>query len=230
MSNILYLTASIRSDADSISRGLGQRIVDGLVANSGASVTTRDLAANDLPFITAERFGANLTPSAERTPEQAKLAAIADTLIAELQTADTIVIAAPVYNFGPPSTLKAWADLVARAGTTFRYTATGPEGLLTGKTVYLAIASGGTPVGSDFDFMTRWLTFFLGFLGMTDVTMVAADGIMGEGGEAKIAAAQEAGANRAALSSPPDDERPGVGAKSAPTPISVRSRPPLDPF
>ena len=198
MSNILYITASIRSEADSISRGLGQRLVDGLAARNGASVTTRDLAANDLPYVSAERFGANLTPAADRTPEQAELAAIADTLIAELQAADTIVIASPVYNFGPPATLKAWADLVARAGTTFRYTATGPEGLLTGKKAYLAIASGGTPVGSDIDFMSRWLTFFLGFLGITDVEIVAADGIMGEGGEAKIAAAQDAALKLAA--------------------------------
>ncbi len=191
MSNILYITASIRSDADSISRGLGQRLVDGIAAKTGASVTTRDLAANDLPFVSAERFGANLTPAADRTPEQADLAAIADTLIAELQAADTIVIASPIYNFGAPATLKAWADLVARAGTTFRYTETGPEGLLKGKKAYLAIASGGTPVGSDIDFMSRWLTFFLGFLGITDVEIVAADGIMGADGEAKIAAAQE---------------------------------------
>lgn len=194
MSNILYITASIRSDNDSVSRGLGQRLVDGLAARDGASVTVRDLAANDLPFMTAAIFGANLTAPADRTPEQADLAAIADTLIAELQAADTIVIATPIYNFGPPSTLKAWADLVARAGTTFRYTATGPEGLLTGKKAYLAVASGGTPVGSDADFMSRWLTFFLGFLGITNVTTVAADGIMGEGGEEKIAAAQEAAA------------------------------------
>ncbi len=198
MSNILYITASIRSEADSISRGLGQRLVDGLAARNGASVTTRDLAANDLPYVSAERFGANLTPAADRTPEQAELAAIADTLIAELQAADTIVIASPVYNFGPPATLKAWADLVARAGTTFRYTATGPEGLLKGKKAYVAIASGGTPVGSDIDFMSRWLTFFLGFLGITDVEIVAADGIMGEGGEAKIAAAQDAALKLAA--------------------------------
>lgn len=192
MTNILYITASIRSDADSISRGLGQRLVEGLAAKSGASVKHRDLAANDIPYVSAERFAANLTPVADRTPEQAELAAYADALIAELQAADTIVIAAPVYNFGPPATLKAWADLVARDGTTFRYTATGPEGLLTGKRAYLAVASGGTPVGSDMDFMTRWLTFFLGFIGITDVEMVAADGIMGEGGEAKITAAQEA--------------------------------------
>ncbi len=197
MSNILYITASIRSDAESVSRGLGQRIVDSLVAKGG-NVTTRDLAANDLPFVSAERFAANLTPAADRTPEQAELAAIADQLIAELQAADTIVIASPVYNFGPPAVLKAWADLVARAGTTFRYTANGPEGLLKGKKAYLAIATGGTPVGADFDFMSRWLTFFLGFLGITDVAIVAADGIMGADGEAKIAAAQSAALTLAA--------------------------------
>lgn len=192
MPNILYLTASIRSDGESVSRGLGQRLVEGLAAKTGASVTTRDLAANDLPYVSAGRFAANLTPAGQRTPEQAELAAIADTLIAELQAADTIVIASPVYNFGPPATLKAWADLVARAGTTFRYTATGPEGLLKGKKAFLAMASGGTPMGSEIDFMSRWLVLFLGFLGISDVEMVAADGIMGEGGEAKIAAAQEA--------------------------------------
>ncbi len=198
MTNILYITASIRSDSDSVSRGLGQQLVDGLAARTGASVTVRDLAANDLPFVSAERFAANLTPAADRTPQQADLAAIADTLIAELQAADTIVIAAPVYNFGPPATLKAWADLVARVGTTFRYTATGPEGLLTGKTAYLAIASGGTPVGGDADFMSRWLTFFLGFLGITNIATVTADGIMGEGGAEKIAAAQDAATKLAA--------------------------------
>jgi len=198
MRNILHITASIRADGESISRGLGQRLVEGLAARTGAGVTTRDLAANDLPYVSAARFAANLTPAAERTPEQAQLAAIADELIAELQAADTIVIASPIYNFGPPATLKAWADLVARAGTTFRYTPTGPEGLLTGKKAYLAIASGGTPVGADFDFMSRWLTFFLGFLGITDFEIVAADGIMGEDGEAKIAAAQEAALQLAA--------------------------------
>ncbi|MCZ8369106.1 MAG: NAD(P)H-dependent oxidoreductase [Porphyrobacter sp.] len=142
--------------------------------------------------VSAERFAANLTPAAERTPEQVWLAAFADDLIAELQAADTIVIASPIYNFGPPAVLKAWADLVARAGTTFQYTASGPEGLLKGKKAYIAIASGGMPMGSDYDFMSRWLTFFLGFLGITDVEIIAADGIMGAGGEEKIAAAKDA--------------------------------------
>jgi len=190
MSNILHITASIRGD-ESVSNALGHRLVEGLTAKTGASVTRRDLSANDLPYVSAERFAANLTPTAERTSEQARLAAIADTLIAELQAADTIVFASPVYNFGVPATVKAWADLVARAGTTFKYTENGPVGLLEGKKAYLAIASGGTPMGSDIDFMSRWLVFFLGFLGIKDVEIVAADGIMGEDGEAKIAAAHE---------------------------------------
>jgi FMN-dependent NADH-azoreductase len=188
MAHILYITTSING-ADGVSRGFGDALAHGLASNQGASLTLRDLAANDIPYVSAERFAANLTPPAERNSQQTQLAAIADELIAELQAADTIVIASPVYNFNVPATLKAWADLVARSGTTFRYTATGPEGLLTGKKAYLAIASGGTPMGADYDFMSTWLTHFLGFLGIAVVETIAADGIMGEGGEEKIAAA-----------------------------------------
>ncbi len=188
MSNVLHISASIRGE-ESVSRQLGNLVLDNLKAG-GATVTERDLSANDIPFVDAARFEANLTPAADRTPEQAELAAIADTLIAELQAADAIVFSVPVYNFGVPAVVKAWADLVARAGTTFHYTANGPEGLLTGKKAYIAVASGGTPIGSDFDFMSSWLKFFLGFLGITDVELVAADGIMGAGGEEKIAEAR----------------------------------------
>lgn len=192
MTNILHITASIRGE-ESISNQLGDILVDGLSKgpNAGhATVTTRDLSANDIPFVDAARFGANLTPAAERTPEQAELAAIADTLIAELQAADTIVISSPIYNFGVPAVVKAWADLVARAGTTFRYTANGPEGQLTGKKAYISVASGGTALGSDMDFMSSWLTFFLGFLGITDVEIVAADATARADGQEKIASAK----------------------------------------
>lgn len=188
MSNILHITASIRGD-ESVSNQLGNSLVEGLAAKSGASVTKRDLSKNDIPYVSADRFAANLAPSDERTSEQAGLAVIADTLIAELQAADTIVISSPIYNFGVPASVKAWADLVARAGTTFQYTPNGPEGLLEGKKAYITIASGGTPVGSDIDFMSSWLKFFLGFIGISHVEVIAADGIMGGDGEAKIAAA-----------------------------------------
>ncbi|MGB3711140.1 MAG: NAD(P)H-dependent oxidoreductase [Erythrobacter sp.] len=191
MTDILYITASIRGD-ESISRKLGNKLVEGLAKKHDATVTVRDLAANDLPFVSAERFAANLTPKDERTPEQAELAEISDTLIAELQAADIIVLATPVYNFGVPATVKAWADLVARQGTTFKYTESGPVGLLDAKKAYVTAASGGTAMGSNIDYMSTWLTFFLGFLGISDVELVAADGIMGEDAEEKIAKAHEA--------------------------------------
>ena len=126
------------------------------------------------------------------------MAAISDTLIAELQAADTIVISSPIYNFGVPASVKAWADLVARAGTTFKYTPDGPVGLLSGKKAVIAIASGGTKVGSQIDFMSNWLALFLGFIGVSDVTIVAADAIMGEDGAEKIAAAHDRIAQMAA--------------------------------
>lgn len=189
MSRILHITASFRSDDQSVSRSLASKIVDKLQAATGADVIIRDLAAAPLPPIDSERFAANLTPSGERSAEQQALAAISDTLVAELIAADRIVIGVPIYNFGAPSTLKTWADMVARAGTTFRYTDTGPEGLLKGKKAYIAIASGGTPVNSDIDFLSPWLVQFLRFLGITDVSIVAADGIMGLDGEDKIRAA-----------------------------------------
>ncbi|NNC59646.1 MAG: FMN-dependent NADH-azoreductase [Erythrobacter sp.] len=190
MSTILHITASIRPADHSVTRSLSTTLVERL-AGPDTRIITRDLAQNNLPFVDEARFAANLAPRSDRDAAQTELAAIADELIEELKAADTIVLGVPIYNFSVPATVKAWADLVARAGTTFRYAANGPEGLLTGKKAYLAVASGGTPVGSAMDFMTPWLTFFLGFLGITDVEIVAADGIMGQGGEEKIAAAHE---------------------------------------
>lgn len=190
MSNILHITASIRGN-ESVSTALGTKLVEGLAAKTGASITHRDLSENNVPFQSSDRFAAGLTAKEERTPHQAQLAAMADTLIEELIAADTIVISSPVYNFGVPASVKAWADLVARAGTTFKYTETGPVGLLEGKKAYITAASGGTPLGSDIDFMSPWLIFFLGFLGIKDVDLIGADGIMGADGEEKIAKAHE---------------------------------------
>lgn len=197
MSTILHLTASMRGQ-DSISRALSTRLVERLSAGSSATVIARDLSANDLPFVDAARFAAHGAPSDQRTAEQVELAALADSLIAELQAADILVIGIPIYNFGAPAVVKAWADLVARAGTTFHYTPTGPQGLLTGKTAYITVASGGTPVDSAIDFMTPWLRHFLGFLGIQTVEVIAADAIMGPDSDTKIAAAHSAIARLAA--------------------------------
>ncbi len=170
---ILRIDASARRTG-SVSRDLADRII---ARFEGAQVTTRDLAT-PLPLIDEAWVGANFTPADDRTDDQRARLALSDELIAELIAADTIVIGLPIYNFGVPAGLKAWIDLVARAGVTFRYSETGPKGLLEGKRAIIAVASGGTQTGSDFDFATGYLRHVLGFIGITDVTLVNADRMM----------------------------------------------------
>lgn len=171
---ILRIDASARKTG-SISRDLVDRIV---AKASTARVITRDLADTPVPQINEDWIGANFTPADTRTDAQTETLALSDTLVAELMDADTIVIGLPIYNFGVPSALKAWIDMVARAGVTFRYSEAGPEGLLTGKRAILAVASGGTKSGSEMDFATGYIRHVLGFMGITDVTVVAADQLM----------------------------------------------------
>lgn len=167
---ILRIDASARTDG-SITRAL----TDSIIARFGqAEVTVRDLA-NPLPQIDGDWIAANFTPAEQRTPEQAQTLALSDELVAELRAADVIVLGAPVYNFSVPAALKAWIDLVARAGETFAYTETGPQGLLTGKRAVVALASGGTEIGSDIDFAGRYIRHMLAFIGITEVEFVAAD-------------------------------------------------------
>ena len=145
----------------------------GLEADQPLAVE-RDLA-DGVPLLSQSTLTAMWTPPAERTDEHRSELEIADAYIDELLVADAVVIGLPIYNFGPPAAMKAWADLVARAGTTFRYTEQGPEGLVPNKPVFLVVASGGVPVGSEMDQASTWLRTFLGFLGLTDVTVIAAE-------------------------------------------------------
>lgn len=181
----LHIDASARL-AGSVTRDLSARIV----AKFGGPVIRRDLV-DPLPHITENWVNANFTPSDRRDALQTATLALSDQLVQELMDADTIVIGVPVYNFGVPAALKAWIDLVARAGVTFRYSETGPVGLLAGKRAILAVATGGTPVGSDIDFATGYMKHVLGFIGIHDVTVIAADRINGQGDKA-IADAQSA--------------------------------------
>ncbi|MGB3244129.1 MAG: NAD(P)H-dependent oxidoreductase [Sulfitobacter sp.] len=158
----------------SITRDLTDRIIAEL---GDDAVVIRDLARTPLPQITHTWADARMVPKADRNGEQSAVLEQSDALIAEIKAADTIVIGVPVYNFTIAASLKAWIDLVARVGETFRYTETGPVGLIENKRVILAVASGGTPVGSDMDFATGYLRFVLGFLGITDVTIIAADAL-----------------------------------------------------
>lgn len=170
--SILRIDASARLTG-SVSRDLTDAIV-GKFDNK--TVITRDLAADPLPqidegFVTITKGAAQ----ADLTPQQQEMLALSDTLIEELKAADVIVVGLPVYNFGVPSSLKAWIDLVARAGVTFRYTENGPEGLLGDKRVIVAMASGGTQANSAVDFATPYLRHVLGFMGLTDIELVSAD-------------------------------------------------------
>jgi len=172
--SVLRIESSARGD-ESVSRALTAAVIDALAAAGPVTVTVRDLGAAPVPVIGPDWVAANATDPSARTPDQRAALAISDALVAEMRAADVIVIGLPVYNFGPPSVLKAWIDQVARARETFRYTADGPEGLLKGKRAILAMASGGTAVGSPIDFATPYLRHVLGFLGITDVAVVAAD-------------------------------------------------------
>ncbi|KIC35051.1 FMN-dependent NADH-azoreductase [Leisingera sp. ANG-M7] len=167
---VLHLDSSARTEG-SVTRDLSAQIVGRLGADT---VVRRDLAA-PLPLLDGAWIGANFTPADQRSEADKQLLALSDALVEELKQADTIVIGAPIYNFSVPSTLKAWIDLVARVGVTFRYEETGPIGLLKGKRAIIAVASGGTQAGSDIDFATTYLRHVLGFIGITEVEIVAAD-------------------------------------------------------
>lgn len=177
MTNILRLDASIKP-AGSISRRLTDRILARLTeAHPGATVASRDLASG-LPAIDAAWIGAIFTPAEARTTEQAAIAAVSDTLIAEVKAADVVVIGLPIYNFGTPASVKTWFDHIARKGETFTYTEAGPQGLLTGKRAIIALSSDGTRLGSEIDFASGYVRHMLGFLGITDVEFVAADAMV----------------------------------------------------
>jgi len=173
MRTILHLNSSIFGED-----GQSSRLADEFVAQfPRARVIRRDLAANPLPHLDAERFGAFLAKPEARTPAQRQVLAESDALIAELKAADTLVLGLPMYNFGVPSQLKAYFDHVARAGETFKYTDKGAVGLLTGKRAYVFAARGGLYQGTPRDTQTAYVRDFLAFLGITDVQFVYAEGL-----------------------------------------------------
>ncbi len=191
---ILHIDASARFEG-SATRDLTARIV---AAHPDARVITRDLANTALPQVSEAWVNAKATPADDLTEAQKNELALSDGLIRELQAADTVVIGLPVYNFTLPASLKAWVDLVARPGLTFRYSEQGPEGLLKDKRAILAMASGGTKAGSEIDFATPYMRHILGFLGITDVTVIAADQLALDNGASLERAKASIGTLRAA--------------------------------
>lgn len=175
--NILQINSSARSE-NSHSTRLANVLVERLRADlPNATHTLRDLGRAAHPMLDEAALQALFTPSEKRTPEQAARVAQDDALIAEMQAADVLVIGVPMYNFGVSVQLKNWIDAISRAQVTFRYTENGPEGLLTGKKVYVALTRGGLYRNTPNDTQTPYLKTFFGFLGMTDVQFVYAEGL-----------------------------------------------------
>lgn len=172
MTKILHIDASGRHEG-SISRKLSNQVVKAI---GGGEATYRDIGQG-LPFVDDTMIGAYFTAPEERSEAQKQAVALSDELVKELQEHDTYVIGLPIYNFSMPAAFKAWCDLIARVGMTFKYTETGPIGLLGNKKAYIVIASGGTGIGSDLDFLTPWLKHYLGFIGITDMEIVDAAGL-----------------------------------------------------
>ena len=184
MANILSINSSVRNQG-SISRQVtGEFIQKWQAAHPADKIVERDLAAKSIPHLTEQMVGAFFTPADQRSAEQAEIVKVSDELVAELFAADVILIGAPMYNFSISSTLKAWIDHVARAGVTFKYTETGPVGLLQGKKVYVFTSRGGVyseGAGKAMDFHETYLRGVLGFIGLTDVTFIHTEGLaMGE--------------------------------------------------
>ncbi len=157
-----------------------------LAQDPDVQVQIRDLAITPAAALDETTLHALFTPAAQRTAEQAARVALDDALIAEVQAADILVIGVPMYNFGISSQLKNWIDAISRAQVTFRYTAQGPEGLLTGKKVYVVLTRGGIYRNTPSDTQVPYLQGIFGFLGMRDVQFIYAEGLaMGPEAEQK---------------------------------------------
>jgi len=189
INHILRIDASARK-AGSTTRSLADETIDRLAELSAVHITSRDVASG-LPFVNDEWVAANFTPIDDRTDTHKATLGLSDSLVTELKSADTIVISSPIYNFGIPATLKAWVDMICRAGLTFQYTENGPVGLLEGKRAIILIASGGTAVGSPIDFATPYLKQAMAFVGITDVTFVAADALSQNADEKRATASSK---------------------------------------
>lgn len=176
MTNILRIDASMRTEGSS-SRALADDLIKALNRSNNAKVVSRDLARG-IDFIDQNWIGANFTDPGQRSTDQSQALADSDRLVEELRTMDVLVIATPIYNFQVPAALKAWIDQVFRAKETFQYEENGPKGLIEGKKAYVILTSGGTAMNSELDFVSPWLTFALGFIGIQDVEYIDATGQM----------------------------------------------------
>ncbi|EJG03181.1 FMN-dependent NADH-azoreductase [Flavobacterium sp. F52] len=179
MKNILHVISSPRG-SESFSVKLSNAVVEKFTEKfSGSSVTELNLSTDSFPHLDEAMIKAMRTPEDLLSPEQKDLLKRSDDAISQLKEADAIVIGIPLFNFGIPSSLKCWIDSVLRAGHTFSYDENGPKGLLSGKKVYIALATGGVyseGPAKSYDFVGPYLHAVLGFIGLTDISIIRAEG------------------------------------------------------
>jgi Acyl carrier protein phosphodiesterase len=177
MTTLLQIQSSLFASEGQSSQLTHEFVTAWLHSHPETQIKVRDLAQEPLPHLNAEIVAAFFTPIETRTTAQQRLVDLSDDLINELKQSDILVVGVPMYNFGIPSTLKAYFDHIARVGVTFRYTENGPEGLLTGKKAYIFATRGGQYVGTALDSQTTYVRDFLNFLGITEVEFVYAEGL-----------------------------------------------------
>jgi FMN-dependent NADH-azoreductase len=177
MTNILHINSSVFGQSGKSSQ-MSQEFIQALRNKlDDSTMIFRDLHENPLPHLDGERFTSFVTPAEQRSPAQQAIVAESDILINELRDADIIVLGMPLYNLGVPSTFKAYIDHIARAGETFRYTANGPQGLLSDKKVYVFAARGGQYLDTPMDTQTPYLRHILGLMGISDIEFIYAEGL-----------------------------------------------------
>ena len=178
MNKVLLIETSPRN-SDSASRKAGRLLIERLRKKGPIELIEKDLAKEKLPHVDGAMVGAFFTPGNLLTPEQSKAIALSDLLVNEVIESDTIVIATPMWNFGPPSALKAWIDHIVRAGKTFSFTENGLQGMLKGKKVYVVVSSGSVYSSGAFEAYDHVVPYFksvFGFMGVLDVDVIRVEG------------------------------------------------------
>jgi FMN-dependent NADH-azoreductase len=191
MHNILFVKSSLNGEQGQSTK-LAQSLLENVAAKSTVNVVERDLAKDPLPHLTQAELIAWSTEVEQRSEEQHELAVLSDKLVDELYNSDSLVIAMPMYNFGVPSTFKAWIDRIARAGVTFRYSENGPIGLVKNKKVIVLAARGGIYQGTKKDSQTQYLKDVFAFIGIDDIQFIYAEGLNMAESDKRREAAQRA--------------------------------------
>lgn len=174
--NILHINNSIKGSAGASSQ-LSSDLVKAIATNTNARVTLRDLTAEPVPHLSLDTFEGFSLSQEQRSEEQQRMVALSDKLITELEEAELIVLALPMYNFGIPSHFKAWIDHIARAGVTFNYTASGPVGVMTGKQLVVVATRGGVYSQTPNDHQSPYIQQIFGFIGIDDIQFIYAEGL-----------------------------------------------------